>query len=298
MTRIAVVILNRNRREDTLACLRSVAASSLRDFKVLLLDNDSQDGTPAAVREQFPEVTVIETGGNLGYAAGNNIGLRWAEEHGVDYAFLLNEDTIVAPDCLERLVAAAVANPNAAFLGPLVYHFSEPDVIQSAGGVISDDWRLSHRGQDQRNRGRFITVEPVQWVTGCSILISVAALARVGLLDPSFFIYSEEVEWCLRARKAGFVGLFVPGARIWHKGVQRDYHPSPRVVYLSTRNHLMMMKKHGAGAGALASTLAGDLRTLASWSIRPRWKDKRKHRDALARAVLDFCRGRSGPPPI
>ena len=296
--RLVVVILNRNRRDDTLACIASVNASTLPNFHILLLDNDSTDGTPAAVREQVPDVTVIETGGNLGYAAGNNIGLRWAQEHGYDYAFLLNEDTIVAPDCLARLVEAAEANPGAAFLGPIVHHFSEPDVIQSAGGGLTGDWRLYHRGQNEHNGGRFITVDQVDWVTGCSIMIRVPALPRVGLLDPSFFIYSEEVEWCLRARKAGFTGLFVASARLWHKGVQRDYNPSPRVVYLSTRNHLRMLLKHQAGAGPLATALAGDLRTLASWSIRPRWRHKRLQRNAMARAVLDFCLGRSGPPPI
>jgi GT2 family glycosyltransferase len=295
---VAVVILNRNRRDDTLACIASVKASTFANFLILLLDNASDDGTPAAVREHAPDVTVIETGGNLGYAAGNNIGLNWAREHRFEYAFLLNEDTIVAPDCIERLVETAEANLAAAFLGPLVYHFSEPNVIQSAGGVVTGDWRVYHRGQNQQNRGAFIAVDQVDWVTGCSILISVRSLDRVGLMDPSFFIYSEEVEWCLRARKAGFIGLFVPSARIWHKGVQRDYNPSPRVVYLSTRNHLLMLKKHKAGAGPLANALAGDLRTLASWSIRPRWRHKRPQRNALARAVLDFWLGRSGPPPI
>jgi len=90
----------------------------------------------------------------------------------------------------------------------------------------------------------------------------------------------------------------VPAARIWHKGVRRDYSPSPRVTYLSARNHLRLLHKHRAGARALLGAMAGDLRTLASWSIRPRWRDQRAHRDALARAMVDFCRGSFGPPPF
>ena len=295
---VCVLILNRDRRDDTLACLASLRQSPYPNLEVVLLDNASSDGTAAAVRAAYPDVTVIETGGNLGYAAGNNVGLKWARQQGADYVLLLNEDTVVDPAFLGHLVEAAQSRPEVAFLGPLVYHHDEPDIIQSAGGLIAPDWRTYHRGQNERDRGQYAAPIEAEWVTGCSIFMRMSVVDRIGMLDPAFFIYSEEVDWCVRARRAGFAGLVVPAARIWHKGVRRGYSPSPRVTYLSARNHLRLLRKHRAGARALLGAMAGDLRTLASWSVRPRWRNQRAHRDALARAMVDFCRGSFGPPPF
>jgi GT2 family glycosyltransferase len=296
--RVCVLVLNRDRRDDTLACLSSLLARPYPNLDVAVLDNASSDGTAAAVRAAYPTIEVIETGGNLGYAAGNNVGLEWARLQGAEYAVLLNEDTIVDPDFIAHLVDAAQARPELAFLGPLVYHFTEPEVIQSAGGLIAADWRTHHRGQNELDTGQYDEPFQADWVSGCAIFMRMSVVERIGMLDPAFFIYSEEVDWCLRARRAGFSGLVVPTARIWHKGVRRDYAPGPRVTYLSARNHLRLLSKHHAGARVLLGAMAGDLRTLASWSVRPRWRDQRAHRDALARAMVDFCRGSFGPPPF
>jgi len=296
--RVCVLILNRDRRGDTLACLDSLLARPYPNLDPVVLDNASSDGTAAAGRAAYPQVQVIETGGNLGYAAGNNVGLEWAQRHGAEYALLLNEDTIVDPDAISHLVEAAQSRPELGFLGPLVYHHSEPEVIQSAGGVIARDWRTSHRGQNERDTGQYAQPFEADWVSGCAILMRMSVVERIGMLDPAFFIYSEEVDWCIRANRAGFKGLVVPAAHIWHKGVRRDYAPSPRVTYLSARNHLRLLAKHRAGGRALLRAMAGNLRTLTSWSVRPRWRDQRAHRDALARAMVDFCRGSFGPPPF
>jgi len=146
--RVVALVLNYNRKDDTLACLASLGETAFKNLETVVLDNASVDGSPKAFRTNFPAVTVIETGGNIGYAAGNNVGLRWAMARGADYALVLNEDTVQAPDCLDQLVAVAESHPDAAFFGPLVYHFDEPQVIQSAGGLMSARWRFSHRGQN------------------------------------------------------------------------------------------------------------------------------------------------------
>jgi GT2 family glycosyltransferase len=297
--KVTILILNRDRREDTLACLASLLPNRYPALDLVVLDNASSDGSAAAVRAAYPtQVTVIETGGNYGYAGGNNIGIRHALEQGADYILLLNEDTIVDPHFIERLIEVAQARPDVGFLGPLVYHHSEPSVIQSAGGVITADWQIYHRGQNEPDAGQYREPYEADWVTGCAILMRASVVRRIGALDPEFFIYSEEVDWCVRARRAGFTGLVVPASRIWHKGVRRDYAPSPRITYLSARNHLRLLVKHGAAGRVVVRALAQDLRTVASWSVRPRWRDKRAHRNALARAMFDFCRGSFGPPPF
>lgn len=296
---VCVLILNRNRRDDTLACLASLLPSAYSNLLVCLLDNASSDGSAAAVRAAYPQtVHVIETGGNRGYAGGNNVGIAWAREQGADYVLLLNEDTIVDPAFIGELITTAEARPQVGFLGPLVYHHDEPQIIQSAGGMVAPDWRTYHRGQNELDAGQYTQPYEADWVSGCAICMRMSVVDRIGMLDPEFFIYSEEVDWCLRAGRAGFRGLVVPASRIWHKGVRRDYAPSPLVTYLSARNHLRLLVKHHAGGPALLRAMARNVRTLTSWTLRPRWRNRRAHRDALARAMLDFCRGSFGPPPF
>jgi GT2 family glycosyltransferase len=296
LPRVCILILTYNQRELTAACLASLAASNYPNAEIVVLDNASSDGTAEMVRREYLRVHFIQNGANLGYAEGNNVGLRYAMQSNAAYALVLNNDTIAAPDLVAQLVRAAEANPNAAFVGPLVYHFDEPGVIQSAGGLRTADWRFYHRGQNQEDRGQFQHLERVVWVSGCAIMARCAALEKVGLIDPAFFVYNEEVDWCVRAGALGYEILFVPGAHVWHKGVQRRYQPSPYVTYFSARNELLLLKKHHAGWRAMTSTWLRHLRTLLSWSVRPRWRDKRAHRDALARGLRDFLRGNFGAP--
>jgi hypothetical protein len=296
LPRVSILILTYNQRELTAECLASLAASDYPNAEMVVLDNASSDGTEELVRREYPRVRYIQNGKNLGYAEGNNVGLRYAMQSHADYALALNNDTVVAPDMVSQLVRAAEANPNAAFVGPLVYHFDEPDVIQSAGGLRTTDWRFYHRGQNATDCGQFKQIERVVWVSGCAIMARCAALEKIGLIDPAFFAYNEEVDWCVRAGELGYEILFVPAAHVWHKGVQRRYNPSPRVTYFSARNELLLLKKHHAGWRAMTSTWLRHVRTLISWSVRPRWREKRAHRDALARGLRDFVRGNFGAP--
>jgi len=295
--RVVVVILTYNDWVNTAECLDSLACVTYTNFEVLIVDNGSTDGTVESVRAQFPNVVVIANGANLGYAEGNNVGLRWARTHGADYALLLNNDVTVAPDLITELVQTAEQDPGAALLGPLVYHFDEPQVIQSAGGEARG-WRFYHRGMNQPDKGQFCSIEPVGWVTGCTILARCSAIAKFGLFDAGFFLYGEELDWCLRAHKAGYQVLFVPQAKVWHKGVQTQYAPGPLVTYYSARNELLLLRKHRAGLLPMSAALLRHLRTLTSYSLRPRWQGRKQHRDALARALHDFARGRFGSTSI
>lgn len=296
--RVIVLLLSHNDWAETVECLASLAAVEYPNFGVVVVDNASTNPPLDAVRAQYPELVILESAVNHGYAEGNNVGMRYALAHAADYIFVLNNDTIVAPNVLTELVRAAEADPQAAFLGPLVYHFDEPKVIQSAGGFMTNEWRSYHRGQNETDSAQYTKVEPVIWVTGCSILARATALPTIGLLDPAFFIYSEEVDWCLRAGEHGYRVLFVPTTAIWHKGVRRDYHPSPRVTYMSVRNEFLLLRKHHAGVRVSARTWARHLRTLASWSIRPRWRAQGQQRRALAAAMRDYLLRRFGPPPV
>jgi GT2 family glycosyltransferase len=292
---VVAVILNTNRRDDTLECLESLMASTHRTQLALVLDNQSTDGSVPAIHTRFPSVEVIELRENKGYAGNNNVGIQAALERGADWVFVLNEDTVLAPTCVRELLSVANADASIGIVGPLVYHHDEPRVIQSAGGGLSDRWEGFHHGQNEPDIGRFQEPHSVQWITGCGILVRRAVIEQIGGIDERFFIYWEETEWCLRARKAGWRIVQVPAAKMWHKGVQRVYRPKPSVTYYATRNRLLMLLTHRAPFGAWVAASTQLLRTLASWTLRPKWRSQREHRDAMWHGVKDFLHGRWGP---
>ena len=294
---VACVILNTNRREDTLECLRSLGAGTYANLLIVLLDWGSTDGSVEAVRSAFPGVRIIELERNLGYAGNNNVGIRAAVESGADWVFVLNEDTVLAPDCVARLVEEGQRDPRAGVLGPMVYHHDEPEVIQSAGGGLTRLWADYHRGQNERDDGQLRDPRPVQWVSGCAILVRRDVIESVGPLDERFFIYWEETDWCVRAAEAGWRIVHVPAAKVWHKGVQRHYRPKPSVTYYSTRNHLLFLRTHRAPIIAKAAAWAQIARTLVSWSVKPKWRHMRPHRNAMWRGAVDFVHARWGEMP-
>jgi GT2 family glycosyltransferase len=297
LPQVAIIVLNWNGLNDTLDCLESLDQLGYQGYKVVVVDNGSVDGSVLIIRERFPAVTIIENGENLGYAGGNNVGLRYAMAQGADYALLLNNDTVVEPAFLRILVDAAEAEPALGIAGPTIYYHERPDVIWSAGGAI--DWRRGSTwmvGLDERDEGQFGQVpRTVDFVTGCAMLVRRAALEQAGLLDERFFAYYEETEWCVRASRAGFKIVHVPLAHIWHKISPATQADSPLVHYYMTRNRLLFLKVTGAGVRAWLHTLFAEyLRTLMSWSLRPKWWGKRAQRRVMLQAIGDAWCGHWG----
>ncbi len=291
------VILNTNKKSDTLECLDTLICNSYPNQKAIVLDNHSTDGSVAAIRAAYPDVQVIELEKNQGYAGNNNVGIEAALKQGADWVFVLNEDITLHPECVRNLVEVGEQDPQIGILGPLVYHHNEPNVIQSAGGMLGKYWQSIHLGKDEPDQGQYDQPHSVEWISGCAILVRRAAIEQAGMLDPNYFIYWEETEWCIRISRAGWKVMNVPHAKIWHKGVQRDYQPKPSFTYYGTRNHLLTLAKHKAPMKVWAFTWMQLIRTLTSWSIKPRWKFKRQHRDAMWRGILDYFRKHWGPMP-
>lgn len=156
-----VVVLNNNNRDDTLACLASLYRSDYQNFHVILLDYGSPESTIDAVRAAYREVQIVSLAINLGYAGNNNVGIRMALEQGAQWIFILNNDTVVDPSCLSRLVEFGVSDLQVGMVGPMVYHFDEPDVIQSAGGELGKYWRSFHLGMNETDQEQLRQSE--QW---------------------------------------------------------------------------------------------------------------------------------------
>ena len=294
---VITIILNTNRREDTLACLASLAGSRYGNHRIIVLDNASNDSSVAAIQAAFPDVEIIELEENLGYAGNNNVGVWAALKRGADWVFVLNEDTVVAPDCLSHIVGVGQSAPDVGVVGPMVYHYDEPDVIQSAGGRLDRTWHSLHVGANELDEGQFPHPRPVDWISGCAIMVRRELIEAVGALDERFFYYWEETEWCLRAGRQGWQVMHAPQAKLWHKGVQRDYRPSPSVTYYNTRNRLLILAKYQAPLFVRLAAWGEIVRTLTSWTLKPRWRRMHEHRNAMWQGALDFLRRRWGMRP-
>lgn len=292
------VILNTNRREDTLDCLASLARNSYPNQHVIVLDNASSDGSVEAIRTTYPQIQVIQLDKNLGYAGNNNVGIAAAVEQGADWVFVLNEDTVLAPDCIEQLVRSGEQNHRIGIVGPLVFHYDEPQIVQSAGGKLGPKWDAWHLEQNKPYSEHLQRESDVDWISGCALLIRRDVIEQIGMIDERFFYYWEEVDWCLRAQHADWRITLVPSAQLWHKGVQRNYQPKPSVAYYDTRNHLLLMAKHHAPLQAWLTNGGRKLRTLTSYSLRPKWRAHRVQRNAMLQGISDFLFQRWGRGPF
>lgn len=241
---VHVILVNWNNCEDTLDCLESCLKLSYPNKKLLIVDNGSTDGSDKIIRERFPELTFIQTGQNLGFSGGNNIGIKAALTSGAEYIWLLNNDTIVAPDALDVLVSGLENDPAAGMAASLIY-FHGSDRIWSAGGGwrpgILKPWQ---RGAYSSARNRFRNNEYVSSVSACSLLVRSDIIRNIGMLDEAYFLYWEDTDWCARALAAGKKILFVPQSRVWHKVSASASGHSKLQYYYYTRNGLLFCRRH------------------------------------------------------
>ncbi|HJV36720.1 glycosyltransferase family 2 protein [Geomonas sp.] len=246
MPEVHIIILNWNGWQDTVECVRSCQRLNYGNFRLLVVDNASSDRSEAILREEFPDLEFLQAGANLGYAGGNNAGIRRAMAKGADYVWLLNNDTVVDPNALSEMVPVAEADTSVGMIGPKILLHSQPDHLNCIGSTIdlrTGQPRLLALGE--KDDGRFDEIAEMDTLSGCSLLVRSALVERVGLLDDRFFLFYEETDWILRAKKAGFKMLYVPKARIWHKvSASVGGHQSPLMLYYMIRNNALLMRKN------------------------------------------------------
>lgn len=300
MLSVTLVVLNWNNAPDTLECLHSLALTTYPNLQVIVVDNGSSDASVPVLRQQFPTLALIETGTNLGYAGGNNVGLRHALAQGAEFIGILNNDTVVDPGFLEPLLTACGAGPAPAVTTPLICEYGRRDVIWSLGARI--DWRVGgttrlHAGEP---RAAYAGAAPceVDSISGTAFLAPRQVFETAGLLDERFFLYYEETDWCLRARDAGYAMRAVPAAVVWHKVSASLGQSSPMTDYYMLRNQLLFISRHRRGWSRrrlLARAVLTNLCTVLAYTLKPHGGQRRPHRDARLLALRDFLRGRYGP---
>ena len=245
---VTIVMLNWNQESDTLECLDSVARLAYPSFAVVVVDNGSTDGSPDAIARWSNDnllITLIRNSGNLGFAGGSNIGIRHALTTGTDYVFLLNNDTIVEPDVLTRLVDTAELSGDIGMTGPKIYKYGEERVLDSAG-TRTIPWLAQGflKGHGEEDLGRYDGVAEIPYITGTALVVKRSVLQKVGLMDEDYFFYFDDFDWGLRTRNAGYRLLLVPDAIIHHKGSQAIGFGSPSYMHHMVRSRILFARKH------------------------------------------------------
>ncbi len=242
---VAIVVLNWKRPGDTIDCLRSVKGQRNAKIEVVVVDNGSGDDSVFLIRQEFPEITIIETGDNLGYAAGNNVGIKHCLERGFDFIFVLNNDAVLDEDCVFHLLADLKAHKQAAAVAPKSFYSDRPEVIYYAGGEITGGGATIHVGMGRLESSEHSAACETEWLTGCAILFRGEALQKVGLFEEKYFLMFEDTDWSLQARRNGYVLRFVPAAKLWHK-VSSSFVStwSPMYMYYYTRNSFLWLERN------------------------------------------------------
>jgi hypothetical protein len=293
--RVCAVVVNWNRKDDTLSCLSSLGMAS-GIGRTVIVDNGSIDGSVGAVRQQFPDATVIEVGQNLGFAAASNLGATYfLERTSCRYLLLLNNDVIIASNMVEQLTKAAEVSEVIGVTVPKIYYASPPDRLWYAGGYI--DWKqgsCEHYGFGEQDKGQFDHQRDVSFACGAAMLIKRGVVERLGLFDERYYMFEEDVEFSIRVARAGYVICYTPKAQAWHRvGASATTRGDSFVWYYLIRNRLYTMRAY--------AHLHQWLLFLSYFPFLCVWKGvlyalrgDPMVATAIARGIIDHLRGRTG----
>jgi GT2 family glycosyltransferase len=216
--RLFVVVLNWNGESVIAPCLRSLLDVSGVDLGIIVVDNDSDDASAEIVRRDFPQVELIVNDRNLLFAEGNNVGIRRALEMGGEYILLLNNDTVVDPDFALPMIEAMRRDARVGVVGPQILYFDDPERIwYGGGGFYPLLWIPRHRDIRRLRAEVSRAAQETAYVTGCALMFRRDVALGIGLLDPSYGMYNEDVDFCQRAREGGWRCFYEPSAAVWHK---------------------------------------------------------------------------------
>ncbi len=245
LPRVEIIILSWNGREDTLECLASLEKIAYDNYRITVVDNGSSDGLESEIKRRFPQINYIYSPVNLRFAGGNNLALKQGLDSNTDYFLLLNNDTTVDTGFLREMVKAGQADARIGLVGAKMYYYDQPDTIWFAGGT-ADIRRayMRHRGIGKRDDGSFDKAEEMTFLNGACLLIKSQVLREIGLLDEDYYLYGEDLDYCLRAAKAGWKLYYQPSVKIWHK-VSRSSPPLKKLKY-RYQSWFKLMNKHTA----------------------------------------------------
>lgn len=246
---VAIILVNYNGADDTIECIKSLSTIEDVEYEIVVVDNKSTDDSVDKLKgyQRFSKFVLLEADFNNGFAAGNNIGITYVKN--ADYYLLLNNDTVVKPDFLTRLLCGIKTNPGCGAAISKILYYSHPDTIWYAGGSFNTRTaRSEHYRFNQRDTMKAEPSQKVTFASGCCLCVSREVIRKIGMLNESFFLYEEDTEYCYRIVDAGFDIIYVPDSVIYHKVSSSTGQGSPMSQYYTVRNKYSLIKMHFKGA--------------------------------------------------
>lgn len=242
--KVFAIVLNYNGKDVLLSCLDSLYKSDYSNLEVIVTDNNSKDGSLEEAREKFPRFHFIKNSENLGFAAGNNVAIRFALEKMADYVFLLNNDATVEPDTISKLIQVSQKEPSVGILSPVILSSDKSRVWFAGGTILWSKMRANHIL-------KVLSSDPYEtdYLSGCAILVRKDVFKKIGLLDETFFLYYEDTDFSHQAKMAGFKIKIAPSAIVYH--AEKSEHANPAKLYWLVLSGIIFFKKNSRGLRGL-----------------------------------------------
>ena len=263
-TDLSIIVVNWNLKDDTIECIESLLKAGVSLGQIIIVDNGSTDGSITALRNHYQTLFIIDAKENLGYAAGANLGIEYALSQDYNKWFLLlNNDTIVAVDFITEMQNATLACKEYSILAPIILYHSNPSTIWFLADRLIGKTLLTLQSYKNRNIAQTLPqIIPTDFTNGCAMMVKRSVFEKIGLFDSKLFMYGEEVDFCWRARLAGFrFACFTP-AHIWHKISQSAGQTKPLSRFLRIRNQIIFYRRYSQNAQILILFIFTLLKTI------------------------------------
>lgn len=239
MKKVFIIVLNFNGKKDTLECLKSIVKLQIIRYKLqaIVVDNGSTDGSAEGIEERYKDIKILRNKKNLGFAGGNNVGIKYALDNGADWVFILNNDTVVPENFLDLL------KNDADITGPVIKFKHDSRWIYDYGGYIN--WWIGRpKHHELPHHTIHSTPYPIHYLSGCCLLINRKVFDKIGLFDEKYFLYFEDLDFCLRAKKAGFKITLDQKVVIFHKLGGSAGRWSKTSIYHNLRSNFIFITKY------------------------------------------------------
>lgn len=307
---VYVIVLNYRMQEQVIECLKSLLQLSYPNYRIVVVDNGSGDGIESAIKREFPAVTVIQTGANLGYTGGNNAGIEYALGNGADYVLVVNPDTVaVNSKFVDEMVDYLESYPEVGIAGPRVF-LREKGNIQNTVLFAPGLWRslknwFRFRMTPQSLEFSGGEVVEAEVLNGVCLLIRAECLRQIGLFDENIFMYIEDADMDYRARKQGWRVKYLPIDGVIHLQKREGYHQTGMASFLLKRNSVYFLRKTGKRLDAWGYAVASLLLLVVRGFLTFNFKGFTEHLDFSRRLGLAYHRilisrnlDRSFGPPL
>ena len=286
---VSFITVNYNQTELTLELIESIYQYTNVPFEIIVVDNASKVSPKSKINRIYPDVRVIVSGVNRGFAGGNNLGVEISKGQ---FLFFINNDAVITEGAINAILSA-FDNPSIGVVSPLICYYPtsaqevEVDVIQYAGATNVNPFtgRNTILGEKQLDQSQYYQSKPTFYAHGAAMMVKREVLERAGLMSEFYFLYYEELDWCEQIRKAGYTILFAPTAKIYHKESISVGKTNPLKTYYLNRNRILFMAKNRSKSEYLVFTLFLFLLTIPKNSLMYCLKREWQHLAAFWRAI-------------